>query len=157
MTDTEPARKAQARTEIQAILNQPEYENVPFRLAKDWGINSSHFSRLFAKDVLSDYLDDLLVEKGMLEKRPPKDPRPRVWMRTDDIDMAVETLFGQYNIRAVFEAIVRYWDGRYIVSVECVRSPRVQPEYAPPDSPYLGLNLPNDQIETASPQNQAEE
>jgi hypothetical protein len=156
MMDAEPSRNAQARAEIQAILDQPEYENIPFRLAQDWGINSSHFSRLFAKDVLSDYLDDLLVEKGMLEKKPPKDPRPRVWMRTDNIDLAVDTLFKHYKLSELIQAMTRHPDGQDIVSVEYLAGPKGLTPFEL-DAYYHELNQSLYPKQTSARQNQAKE
>ena len=154
--DDSPSRVAQAKAGIEAILAETEYENIPFRLAQDWGINSSHFSRLFNKDILNDLLDDLLVEKGLLEKRPLKDPRPRVWMRTDDIDLAVDTLFKHYRLKDVIRAMVRHREGQDIVSVEyAVHWQPDEPEFRSIHDPNFPLDTSIVQPETSEDQSQA--
>ena len=165
--DDSPSRVAQAKAGIEKILAQPEYENIPFRLARDWGINSSHFSRLFKKCILGDLLDDLLVEKGLLEKRPLKDPRPRVWMRTDDIDLAVDTIFKHYDLSHILRAMAHHPKGQDIVSVQFAvhspsRAPAMMSIWDPdPDIVYEPL-FPHfettfDQPETSEDQSQAKE
>lgn len=161
--DDSPSRVAQAKAGIEAILAEPEYENIPFRLAQEWGINSSHFSRLFKKGILNDLLDDLLVEKGLLDKRPLKDPRPRVWMRTDDIDLAVDTLFKHYDLGHVLRAMTHHQKGQDIVSVEFEvhsppRVPAMMSIWAPDkvcDPLFPHFETTDDQSETSEDQSQA--
>ena len=130
--DNDLPRMRTARMQLEAIISQSPYDGVPYRLAKEWKINSVHFSKLFNDNRLSDFLDAFLVKKGFLPPRPPKDPRPRVWMRTDNVDLAVATLMKHYSLIETIEAIDRHQADRFV----CVRLgdlPEFQPqqEYDP--------------------------
>lgn len=96
--DGEDARRDVAKKVVLGVLDCALYDNVPYRLAVDWGINSSHLSKLLKEDHLTPSIDDLLVEKGLLPKKPPKDPRSREWMRTDDVVMATGKLLEHYDV-----------------------------------------------------------
>ena len=92
------ARSEEAKSIVLGVLDCDEYAKIPYRLADSWDINSSHLSKLLIHDKLTPTMDDLLVEKGLLPKKPPKDPRPREWMRTDSIVMAVGKMLHHYDI-----------------------------------------------------------
>lgn len=95
------ARSDEAKSIILSVLDCDEYAKIPYRLADAWVINSSHLSKLLIHNKLTPTMDDLLVEKGLLPKKPPKDPRPRDWMRTDNAEMAVRKLFQYYDIAEI--------------------------------------------------------
>ncbi|KKM70525.1 hypothetical protein LCGC14_1439810 [marine sediment metagenome] len=92
------ARSDEAKSTILGVLDCDEYAKIPYRLADAWEINSSHLSKLLIHNKLTPTMDDLLVEKGLLPKKPPKDPRPREWMRTDSAVMAVGKVLQHYDI-----------------------------------------------------------
>lgn len=95
------ARSAEAKSIVLGVLDCAEYAKIPYRLAKAWNINSSHLSKLLIHGKLTPSIDDLLVEKGLLPKKPPKDPRPREWMRTDNVVMAVGKMLHHYDITEI--------------------------------------------------------
>lgn len=64
--------------------------------AKHLGVNPSHPWQAINKDYVSPMLVRALAKKGHIKKPPPKDPRPRVWMRIDDINLAIETFLRYY-------------------------------------------------------------
>ncbi len=92
------ARSEEAKRIIVGVLDCAEYAKIPYRLAEAWNINSSHLSKLLIHGKLTPSIDDLLVEKGLLPKKPPKDPRPREWMRTDSVVMAVGKMLHHYDV-----------------------------------------------------------
>ena len=92
------ARSEEARAIVLCILDCAKYENVPYRLANAWNINSSHLSKLLKEGRLTPSIDDLLVEKGLLVKKPPKDPRQRDWMRIDNVEMAAGKMLQHYDV-----------------------------------------------------------
>jgi hypothetical protein len=59
-------------------------------------INVSHPWQAIRNEYVTPKLVGALIDKGHMEKPAPKDPRPRVWMRTDDIDLATETFLRYY-------------------------------------------------------------
>jgi len=65
-------------------------------IADHLGINVSHPWQAIKEDYVSPMLVRALVKQSHMEKPPLKDPRPRVWMRTDDIDLATETFLRYY-------------------------------------------------------------
>ena len=94
--DPETLRVEEAKTFVIGVLADPAYDNVAYKLADVWGINSGHFTQLLRNGKLSPTLDNLLVSKGHIDKRLPIDPRPRVWMRTDNVQLAAEQLTKHY-------------------------------------------------------------
>lgn len=105
--DPETLRVAQARAFIESVLARPEYNGVAYKLAQEWEINSAHFTQLRRYSKLSPTLDDYLVENGHLPKRLPIDPRPRVWMRTDDVSLAVEQLARHYSMEEIAQGLAQ--------------------------------------------------
>ena len=56
---------------------------------------------------MSPMLVKTLAKKGLIETPSIWKPRPRVWMRTDDVEKAVETLATHYGPSEVMEALSR--------------------------------------------------
>lgn len=92
------ARSEEARSIVLGVLDCAKYDNVPYRLADAWHINSSHLSKLLIQRRLTPTMDDLLVQKGLLIKKPPKDPRQRDWMRIDNVEMAAGKMLQHYDV-----------------------------------------------------------
>lgn len=80
-------------------------QGVRARVAEYFNVATPYISFLLNKGELHSQLDDALVTMGYIEKKPPKDPRPRVWIRTDNVDLAVSQLLRYYELSAVVESI----------------------------------------------------
>lgn len=59
-------------------------------------INPAHIWKAIHKGKSPHRLTMALVKKGLIERPPAKDPRQRAWMRTDDLELAIETLKKHY-------------------------------------------------------------
>lgn len=65
-------------------------------VGKHLGINPAHVWKAVNLGKTPAKLTQALVQKGLIAKPAPKDPRQRTWMRTDDLALAVATLKKHY-------------------------------------------------------------
>jgi predicted DNA-binding transcriptional regulator AlpA len=82
-----------ALQEIEAIYKKTKsYKEVGEIL----GIAPAHVWKAINEGYLSKKAIYSLVKAGLIERPQPKDPRPRVWLRTDSEKRAIETLERHY-------------------------------------------------------------
>ena len=96
-------RAKTATTIVSKILETNK--GVRARVAEYCGVSTPYISFLLNKVELHSQLDDALVSMGYMKKKPPKDPRTRVWMRTDNVDLAVQQLLAHYDPDLAIKAL----------------------------------------------------
>ncbi len=107
-------RAKKATFVVNQILNTSN--GVRARVAEYFDVSTPYISFLLNKGELHSQLDDSLVSMGYMKKKPPIDPRPRVWIRTDDVDLAVGQLLEHYELGDIVESLANTTGD--IISVE---------------------------------------
>ena len=90
-------------------------------IGRHLGLNPSHAWQALHEDYVSPMLARALARKGYVKKPPLKDPRCRVWMRTDDINLATETFLRYYpNVEVKIHMIdIRPGDEVGVICPKC--------------------------------------